>query len=182
VYGGEEPKFDKEQVERLKRLYLADEKDRVKEARAFEAGACIRQGDFSRKPLEMIYEWKTRGRGKGWLARNSDEEICDALRLAVMAETERAAVAVLKGLQGVDVPVASAILTAIDQERYTAIDFRALEALGVKIPLPTINDYLEYLAYCREQAREWKVPLRDLDRALWQWSKEQSGKSGKNSV
>ena len=100
-----------------------------KEERAFAAGARIQHGDYGREPLAMIYEWRTGGRGKGRLAKNSDEEINDALRLAVAAKTERSAVAVLTGLQGVDVPVASAVLTAIDQERYTVIDVRALESL-----------------------------------------------------
>jgi hypothetical protein len=48
---------------------------------------------------------------------NSGEEIVGTLRLAVNAETEHAAISVLVGLSGVEVPVASAILTAIDPER-----------------------------------------------------------------
>jgi hypothetical protein len=103
------------------------------------------------------------------------------LRLAVSARTERASVAVLKGLHGVDVPVATAILTAIDQDRYTVIDVRALESLGVKIPFPTIDDYLEYLLYCKSKAAEWGVSLRTLDRALWQWSKKRSLERQKRS-
>jgi hypothetical protein len=77
-------------------------------------------------------------------------------------------VAVLTGLIGVNVPVASAILTAIDQRRYTVIDFRALEGLGVKGIVVSINFYLEYLRFCRRCAKLSKVSLRNLDRALWQ--------------
>jgi len=76
-----------------------------------------------REHLSEIFEWKTKGRGRSRLSRNSDQEIADALSLAVTARTERAAVAVLVGLQGVLVPVASAILTAIDPDRYTASTF-----------------------------------------------------------
>jgi hypothetical protein len=72
------------------------------------------------------------------------------------------------------VPVASAILTAIDPERYTVIDFRALEALGNKSNDRTVNFYLAYLDACRQLAQEHQVSLRDLDRALWQWSSEQT--------
>jgi hypothetical protein len=82
-------------------------------------------------------------------------------------------VAVLCGLRGVEIPVASAILTAIDPERYTIIDFRALESLGVKSSWHTVDSYLAYLEQCRELARQNTVSLRELDRALWQWSKEQ---------
>jgi hypothetical protein len=138
------------------------------------AGRRIREGDFTRENLSVIFEWKTRGRGRSRLMHNSDREIGDALRLAVCAETERAAIAVLLGLHGVQVPVASAILTAIDPERYTVIDFRALEALGSKSTDRSVNFYLAYLDTCRQLATAHRVTLRDLDRALWQWSDEQS--------
>ena len=124
--------------------------------------------------LVTIFEWKTKGRGRSRLRRNSDDEIADALNLASHAKTERAAVAVLLGLQGVHVPVASAILTAIDPERYTVIDFRALEALGCDSKDRSVNFYLAYLKACRQLASKHGVTLRNLDRALWQWSNERT--------
>ena len=82
-------------------------------------------------------------------------------------------------LQGVDVPVASAILAAIFPERYTVLDFRSLEALGHA--RHDVSFYEEYLAFCRRLAESEIVkpqsdlpaptPLRALDRALWEWSK-----------
>ena len=96
---------------------------------ALEAGKRIAGGDYRRANLDIIFHWKTKGRGKSRLLHNTDIEIEEALRLAAGASTERAAMAVLCGLDGVDVPVASAILTAIDPDRYTVIDFRALESL-----------------------------------------------------
>lgn len=142
---------------------------------ALKAGQCIAGGDFCRKNLEEVFEWKTGGRGRSRLRDNSDEEIADALRLAVEAKTPRAAVAVLTGLHGVAVPVASAILTVIDPACYTIIDWRALEALGISAPNPSTEFYLAYLAKCRKIVD--KNPghcdnLRQLDRAMWQWSKE----------
>ena len=141
---------------------------------ALEAGADIRAGTRSRASVEAIFMWKTKGRGISRLRKNSDGEITDALTLATAAKTERAAISVLCGLQGVDVPVASAILTAIDPERYTVIDFRALEALGNRSKDRTANFYLTYLDACRRLAKVHQVSLRDLDRALWQWSSEQT--------
>jgi hypothetical protein len=136
---------------------------------ALAAGCRIRDGEFTRKNLLDIFEWKTKGRGRSRIRRNSDEEIADALRLAVSAKTERAALAVLLGLNGVQVPVASAILTAIDPKRYTIIDFRALEALGSNSSDRSVNFYLAYLDFCCTLAATHRVKLRDLDRALWQW-------------
>jgi hypothetical protein len=127
--------------------------------------------------LGRIFEWKTNGRGRSRLLVNTDEEIADALKLAIAANTDRAAVAVLMGLSGVQVPVASAILTAIDPERITIIDFRPSEALNVIQPSINIGVYLSYLDKCRELAKENNVPLRTLDRALWQWSKENADRS-----
>jgi RNase P/RNase MRP subunit POP5 len=112
------------------------------DTKALEAGQRLAVGDYSRANIEAIFRWKTGGRGISRLRRNSDGEIRDALRLAVKAETERAGISVLCGLSGVEVPVASAILTAIDPERYTIIDFRALEALGVKNTWHTVDSYL----------------------------------------
>ncbi|HUC31702.1 MAG TPA: hypothetical protein VMR99_03405 [Candidatus Paceibacterota bacterium] len=145
-----------------------------KEDDALKAGEQIRSGEYTRTNLERIFEWKTKGRGRSRLLVNTDEEIADTLKLAMAAKTDRAAVAVLIGLSGVQVPVSSAILTAINPESFTIIDFRALEALGVIQPSINIDFYLKYLNKCRSLAKENNVPLRTLDRALWQWSKENS--------
>ena len=140
---------------------------------ALDAGARISGGDFSRANLEAIFEWKTKGRGRSRLTKNNDDEIADALKLAIEAETPRAAVAALTGLSGVDVPVATAILATVKPDDHTIIDWRALHALGVNASSVTIKLYLCYLTYCKEIAVKNKVTLRELDRAMWQWSKEQ---------
>jgi hypothetical protein len=114
---------------------------------AFEAGRRIAPGSRDRQDLMAIFEWKTRGRGRSRPARNTDAEIADALDLATAARTDRAAVAVLTGLAGVDVPVASAILTAVDPQRFTIIDFRALWSLGIeRAAYYPVGFYLDYLA------------------------------------
>jgi hypothetical protein len=138
----------------------------------FEAGRRIAAGNFDIAELRAIFEWKTRGRGRSRLERNAPEEIEDALRLALAARTERSAVSVLRGLAGVDVPVASAIMTAVDPRRYTILDFRALFSLGAKRSYNSVDFYLAYLAACRRIAEAAGVDLRTLDRALWQYSKE----------
>jgi len=140
---------------------------------ALKAGQRIARGDYSRANLEAMFRWKAGGRGISRLRRNSDAEISDALRIGTSAQSERAAVSVLCGFSGLEIPLASAILTAIDPERYTIIDFRVLESLGVRRSWHTIDSYLAYQQQCRALARENGVSLRELDRALWQWSKEQ---------
>jgi len=161
---------------------LAEEYGYAGDEKAFEAGRRIAARNFDRENLEAIFRWKTKGRGISRLSRNTDAEIADALRLALSADSERSAVAVLKGLNGVNVPVASAILTAINPQKYTIIDFRAVESLGVRDGSTySIDFYLGYLRKCRELAKRCNTSLRTLDRALWQWSssKTKRARAGK---
>jgi hypothetical protein len=73
------------------------------------------------------------------------------------------------GLRGVALPMASAILTAIDQERFTVVDWRAVEALGApNVDYSNLNFYLRnYLPECKRLAAQAEVGLRTFDRALW---------------
>ncbi len=149
------------------------------EAEAFAAGRRIAAGSRARADFDAIFEWKTRGRGRSRPALNGDDEIADALDLASAARTERAAIAVLTGLSGVDVPVASAVMTAVAPDKYTVIDFRALWSLGVeRVPWHSVVYYLRYLAACRSIAARAGTDLRTLDRALWSYSRDHQPRAG----
>jgi hypothetical protein len=158
------------------------EYDKGADDKAFEAARRIHGGDWSRPNLEVIVAWKSRRRIR-LIADNSDSEIADALRLALIANEPRSAFGVLMGLTGVAVPMASAILTAIDQwkggDKYTIIDYRALEALSVpEADYYNLNFYLHhYFPACKRMAREKDVTLRRFDRALWAWSEAEGKKS-----
>jgi hypothetical protein len=157
--------------------YLLNDAGAEKDARALQAGHAIRCGEYTKCHFIRIVEWKLEAflffKPERNLNRNEDEEIADALRLAVTAKTTRAAVSVLCGLIGVRVPVASALLTAIYPESYTVIDKRALHALGVETNDISTELYLAYLDACRKLAGRYHVELRTFDRALWRWSDEQ---------
>jgi hypothetical protein len=109
------PQFDPTDIPASARLYGPEQDDE-----ALAAGVRIRGDRARRAELSDIFGWKTKGRGRSRLRRNTDAEIADALRLAVEAKTDRAAVAVLLGLYGVNVPVASAVLAAVDARREAA--------------------------------------------------------------
>jgi hypothetical protein len=147
------------------------------EREAFEAGTAILNGDRSIDSLATIVRWKS-PRVVHHLKENPPEVIGAALDVAVHNSNLRDALSALQGLKGVGLPMASAILTAIYPDRYTVIDFRALEALDYAI---RGNDfYIAYLEFCRSLARSGVIAaqegkpaptaLRALDRALWQWS------------
>ncbi|WKA26356.1 hypothetical protein [Bradyrhizobium roseum] len=139
------------------------------------AGRSIRRGDYSRQHFDTIFKWKTRNRGKSRPQKNKTVTIKRALKLAVdSVDIPSMALKSLVRLEGVGVPVASAIMAAIFPERFTIIDFRALEALGAKsFSTSSINRYLEYVSYCVALSAEWSMSLRELDRALWKWSEKQ---------
>jgi hypothetical protein len=161
----------------------AGEKEQSLEKAAFEAGESIRNGDFALGNLEAIVRWKSE-RAVQFLIGNSNEKIRRVMAVATAPEatTETAMMALLE-LKGVDLPVASAILSAIYPERYTVLDFRALEALGHA--RHDVHFYEEYLAFCKRLAESNIVqaqsdlpaptPLRTLERALWEWTRSHTG-------
>jgi hypothetical protein len=153
---------------------LANAYDAAGDWEAEVAGAMLRNGDLSVSHFRSIVKWKTNGWGLTRLDRNTDGEVRDALRLAIDARCPRSSIAVLVGLHGVDVPVASAIMAMVKPDVHTVIDFRALEALGYAGNYRSIPFYLYYRAYCVNLAREWGMTVRNLDRSLWQWSSEES--------
>ena len=169
---------------------LADEywrqsgdKERELEKAAFEAGEAIRDGEYTLANLEAIVRWRSECAVQ-YLITNSNENIRKALAVAAASGTSTGdAIKALLELQGIDIALASAILAAIYPERYTVLDFRALEALGHS--RHDVHFYEEYVAFCKRLAESNIVKpqsdlpaptsLRTLDRALWEWSKKYAG-------
>jgi hypothetical protein len=149
------------------------------EKAAFEAGAAIRNGEYSLANLETIVRWKSE-RVVHYLIGNSEEEIKKALGVAASPEASvRGAIEALTQLRGVDLPIATVILTAIAPERYTVLDYHSLEALGHA--RHDAGFYEEFNTFCKRLAERGVVKpqndlpaptaLRALDRALWEWSR-----------
>jgi hypothetical protein len=160
----------------------AGQRERQLETAAFEAGAAIRGGDYSLANLETIVRWKSE-RVVHYLIGNSEAKIKKVLAIAASPNAStRSAVHALTELRGIDLPIASAILTAIAPERYTVLDFRALEALGHA--RHDVEFYEEYLAFCKHLADcrmiepqtnlPGPTPLHALERALWEWSRSRA--------
>src|SRR5271170_6535393 len=94
------PKFTDAKVQLLVKAYGPEGDDD-----ALHAGQIILSGTYNleniKSILKTIFKWKTNGRGMSRLENNRPEETADALRLAAQAKTERSAMAVLCGLNGV---------------------------------------------------------------------------------
>lgn len=158
------------------------EKEQQLEQAAFDAGEAIRNGDHSLTNLEAIVRWKSE-RVVHYLIANSEAQIRKVLAVAAAPETSTSdAINALTSLRGIDLPIASAVLAAIEPERYTVLDFRALEALGHA--RHNVEFYVEYVAFCKRLVAcgmirpQPNLPgptsLHALERALWEWSRHQS--------
>ena len=130
---------------------------RAAQSKASHLENALQVGEYSRANLETIFRWKTKGRGATRLAANSEDEIEEALRVALIAKADRAAVAVLVGLEGIKLPVASTILTMIHPERFTILDMRAFAGVGLPLENPH-SEILFGLPRCvpPHREREWR--------------------------
>jgi len=157
----------------------AGERERQLEAAAYEAGQAILAGEHNLPNLETIVRWKSE-RMVHYLIGNSSEAIRGALSVATSPDASpEEAVNALVALRGVDISIASAILSTIFPERYAVLDFRSLEALGharhdVRFYIE-YNATLKHLAECGVVKPQGELPapsaLHALERALWEWSR-----------
>jgi hypothetical protein len=157
----------------------AGERERELEAAAYDAGVAIRNGEYTLANIETIVRWKSE-RMVHYLIGNSSEAIRHALAVAAQPDASaEKAVNALVALRGVDIGIASAIMSAIYPERYAVLDYRALEALGharhdVRF-YAEYNATLRHLAECAVVTPQGDLPaptpLHALERALWEWSR-----------
>lgn len=124
------------------------------------------RGFYDLDDLLAVGTWKA-GRAKGYLARNEDDDV-RAITKAALAAPDHLKHRFLTILHGVQQPMASALLTAWDSERFTVYDVRAMATLRAHgVVTSSYLAYPEYLAQCRELAADLGIDLRTLDRALF---------------
>jgi hypothetical protein len=146
--------------------------------------AIAERGYLTADDLEKIGTWKAQ-RVLGYLGKNDEDTIVDVSRVALAPNTpEWMRHHILRILDGVGHPMASAILTVWEPEDHTVMDYRAVEALqelknrgALDLEPPpgrrgALPGYWTYLRAYRPIARSVGVSFRDLDRALWKWHKE----------
>ena len=132
------------------------------------------RGYFTKPELLEIAHWKAGPRTQWLCAQNAEADVESVTRLALATPTERLRIEALMLLVGVAMPTASVLLHLGHHEPYPILDFRALWSLGVDANTVTYNVALweGYVNECRRLAKEAGVTMRELDRALWQFSKE----------
>ena len=158
-----------EQIGHWAARYSYPGEDRIvgRVAPAAHARGYLRRSEF----LELC-KWKT-PRSQPRCATNTAHMIREATTLALSTTDEQAKIGILRLLAGVEWPTASVILHFCDQRPYPILDFRALWSLGYpKPPRYTFDFWWPYTLFTRQLAEASGHSMRDLDRALWQYSKE----------
>ena len=118
--------------------------------------------------------WKSPRAQRHYL-RNGAARIREASRRALAARSERRRIEHLLELDGVSVPVASAILTLLDPRRYGVLDIRAWQMLyavrGVDANPAgrgfTVAQWLRYLETLREHAQRLRASARAVEFTLF---------------
>jgi hypothetical protein len=162
-------RFPEREIRRYAARYPAAVDSRIEEvvAPAVRSRGFLTRGEF----LELC-RWKT-PRSAPLCAANDEEYVNSVTRAALAADNERLRIEALRLLAGVSWPTASAILHFCSRDPYPILDVRALWSLSVRQPskydFPFWNQYTTFL---RRLAGRLRISMRDLDRALWQYSAE----------
>jgi hypothetical protein len=146
--------------------------------------AARERGHYTREEFVAACRWKT-PRSAPLVARNTRQAVEAATRVALGGEGSAGErMDALRALHGVEWATGSVLLHLAYPDRYPILDVRALHALGVTGRTSYTTAFWEaYVAECERLAAAARVDGRTLDRALWQWSREQgSGRLGARAL
>jgi len=133
-------------------------------------------GRLTKDQLLTICQWKA-SRSAGNVEKNTPAFVECVTQFAFATSDERARIESLTLLDGVGWPTASVILHLFHKDRYPILDYRALWSVGVEVPRPlSFEFWWQYTLFCRKVADKSRVDMRTLDKALWQYSKENQPK------
>ena len=132
----------------------------------------MQRGHILINELRQVANWKS-PRSAGHVNRNDASFVEEITSFAFSSSTERARIETLTLLDGVSWPTASTILHFFHRDPYPIIDYRALWSLSLGVPKQyKFAFWWQYVEACRALATTAQVNMRTLDRALWQYSKE----------
>lgn len=162
--------FDRTKIAALAARYSYPSEDRIVEV----IGPAARQrGYYTRSEFIEVCRWKTE-RSRSRVAENSEEQVVEATRLALSVNSEALRIWIPMALSGVQWATASVLLHIGHRDRYPILDYRVLAALGIAGKVTyTVTFWNAYVAVCRALDDETGLGMRTIDRAMWQWSKEQ---------
>lgn len=134
--------------------------------------------------LEEIFKWKLRsqyGRQTKQRSLNINENIISITRTAfgITHSDEdyetKLKLKLLTSISGIEIPVASAILTLCYPNKYSVIDFRNWSQIyksEQKKTNYTAKEYTDYLKIIKNLAKNFKMTPQEIDIAIWQKDRE----------
>lgn len=125
------------------------------------------QGYMTRCGLVKVGDWKTGGRIRKRLKKNSEE---DVRRISACAFRTEDIESLLK-LEGVGWPMASVIFHFVFRNKYPILDIRAMNTVGGSHHYYSIRKWREYTKLCQKKAKECEISMRTLDKALWAYDR-----------
>jgi len=145
----------------------------IQETRVISLAETIaKRGWLTKDDLRVVAQWKA-PRSAGHVEGNSEEYVKEITGFAIAATNERSRIEVLTNLDGVRWPTASVILHFFHKEPYPIMDFRSLWSVSLDGPARySFNFWWPYVEFCRFLSKDTGMDMRTLDRALWQYSKD----------
>jgi hypothetical protein len=162
------PQFRLDEVHDLSGRYRYPGDDRMAEL----GEAAMKRGYFNKKEFLEVVEWKSGGRQRGNAAKNSAEAIRKATATVIGNNDDSTWMKAMTELEGVGMPTASVFRHFTRKDR-PILDRRALQALGMDKPPQaySLKFWETFRDTCKAAAEKADVPMRTLDRAMWEWSR-----------
>lgn len=127
---------------------------------------------LTRDEFIEIGMWKST-RPKRWYYKNSDSKVRQYTKKSFTTQNEEKRMNELRRLYGVGYPVASVLLHFAFPNDYSILDFRALWSLGWPQQINyNFSFWTKYSQELRMLSKKLGLPIRTIDKALWQYSKE----------
>jgi len=122
----------------------------------------------ARYAIRAVSEWKA-GNRNDWRLTNDASDVWNSWLIARKPSNSASRrFAALVRLGGVGAPIASTILTFLDDRHFTIVDWRTWTALGGNRRTQySWEDYRRYLLFCTTDAQRLRLDLRTYDKALW---------------
>jgi hypothetical protein len=132
-----------------------------------------KKGFLTKEEFLTVCEWKSQ-RIRKQVNKNDERIIKDISLIAFKTSNEQLRIELFTILSGVNFPVASVFLHFFHKEKYPIIDWRALASLGIprkKNPVYKFDFWNNYVIFCRNISGKSGKNMREVDKALWAFSK-----------
>lgn len=130
------------------------------------------RGYLSKADFVTLCEWNST-RPRKLYRSNAEDFIREVTRVSFSSRHERVRVEVLTLLNGVSLATASVLLHFCAPDPYPILDQNSLWSVQAAPPRKfDFEFWLAYVQYTRKLAGQARVDMRTLDRALWQYARE----------